>query len=62
MTPRYISAVYDVDPDALAAVLGLPPGGDPRDSIARIAAASGRPTAEVLDRIETLIEEGRDAE
>ena len=62
MTPRYISAVYDVEPDALAKVLGLPQGSDPRESIARLAAASGRSTPEVLDEIEVLIEESRDAE
>ena len=62
MTPRYISAVYDVDPAAIADILGLPPDADPRESIARLAAASGRSAAEVLEDIAALIDESRDAQ
>ena len=58
MTPRYILAVYDVDPKALAAILHLPPDADPRESVARLAAASGRSTEAVLADITALIETG----
>ncbi len=58
MTPRYILAVYDVDPKALAAILHLPPDADPRESVARLAAASGRSTEAVLADITALIELG----
>ncbi len=62
MTPRYILAVYDVDPQALATILNIPTMDDPGLSVARLAAATGRSTEEVLDDITALIDSGRDAE
>ncbi len=60
MTPRYILAVYEVDPQALAAILHVDPDRTAL-SVARLAAASGRGTDEVLTAIAALIDAGRDA-
>ncbi|OYU19003.1 MAG: hypothetical protein CFE34_07660 [Rhodobacteraceae bacterium PARR1] len=62
MTPRYIVAVYDVDPQALAAILNIPTDDDPGLSVARLAAASGRSTETVLDDIDALIDLDRNPE
>lgn len=55
MTPRYIIAVYDLDPAALAAVLRIDPEADPRLSVARLAADQGRSTESVLAEITALV-------
>ncbi len=60
MTPRYILAVYEVDPKALAAILKIDPDNDPRESVARLAASSGLSTDSVLREITALIDAGRD--
>lgn len=62
MTPRYILAVYEVDPKALAAILNIDPDQDPRESVARLAASSGLSTESVLRDITALIDESRDPE
>lgn len=62
MTPRYVVAVYDVDPAALSALLGLEPDADPRESIATLSYAAGRPPQQVLSEIESLVTAARDAE
>lgn len=59
MTPRYILAVYKVDPKALAAILNIDPDQDPRESVARLAASSGLSTDAVLQEITALIDESR---
>lgn len=60
MTPRYILAVYDLDPQALAAILNIGPEDDLPLSVARIAAASGRSAESVLRDITALIDATRD--
>lgn len=60
MTPRYILAVYEVDPKALAAILEIDPDGT-GESVARLAASSGRSTEEVVQAIADLIAASRDA-
>lgn len=59
MTPRYILAVYDLDPQALAAILNISPEDDVPLSVARIAAASGRSAESVLRDITALIDATR---
>lgn len=61
MTPRYILAVYEVDPLALAAILQIDPDKDPRESVARLAASVGLSTDAVLRDITALIAASRDA-
>lgn len=61
MTPRYILAVYEVDPQALAAILQIDPDKDPRESVARLAASVGLSTDAVLRDITALIAASRDA-
>lgn len=61
MTPRYILAVYEVDPQALAAILQIDPDNDPRESVARLAASVGLSTDAVLRDITALIAASRDA-
>lgn len=55
MTPRYVIAVYGVDRDALATILNLPAGADPRESIGALALRAGRSPQEVLAEIEAQI-------
>lgn len=59
MTPRYVVAVYGVDPAALTKVLHLPPGSDPRESIATLAYATGRAPQDVLAEIDALVAEAQ---
>lgn len=55
MTPRYVVAVYGLDRDALATILNLPAGADPRESIGTLAFRAGRSPQQALAEIEALI-------
>ena len=55
MTPRFVMRAYDLDPAALARVLALEPGSAPRETLAQIAAAQGRPLADLLAEVQALV-------
>lgn len=59
MTPRLVVRAYGIDPPALAAVLGLEPGQAPRQTLAEIAAAQGRPLEAVLAQVQALADGAR---
>lgn len=55
MTPRFVMRAYGVGQDELAAVLDLAPGSAPRETLAQIAAAQGRPLADLLAEVQALV-------
>lgn len=59
MTPRFVVRAYDVEPAALAGLLALEPGSAPRETLAQIAAAQGRPLAQVLAEVQALVDAPR---
>lgn len=56
MTPRYIQRVYGLDPDALSALLGLPPHGAPREPLSAIARSRGEDAQDLVARIQAAVE------
>ncbi|HSF65698.1 MAG TPA: hypothetical protein VLA78_15015 [Paracoccaceae bacterium] len=59
MTPRLVVRAYDVEPADLAAILNLEPGSAPRETLAQIAAAQGRPLAQLLAEVQALVDAPR---
>lgn len=55
MTPRFVMRAYGVEQAELAAVLDLAPGSAPRATLAQIAAAQGRPLADLLAEVQALV-------
>lgn len=59
MTPRLVVRAYAVEPAQLAAILNLEPGSAPRETLAQIAAAQGRPLAQLLAEVQALVDAPR---
>lgn len=57
MTPRFIIHTYPIDPEQLGPLLGLPKGSDPHKTLKQIAADKGIPAADLIARLQTVIDQ-----
>lgn len=61
MTPRFVVHTYDLDGPEVARILNLPEGSRPRQTLAEIARAQGRPVAEITDALQAAVDARKDA-
>jgi hypothetical protein len=59
MTPGMIVHVYDISPENMSAVLGLPQGEGKGKPLAEIAKARGEPAADLVARVQAAVDAHR---